>query len=147
MSVAGKTFSQFTLFLRPRFVKVVVLTGSDRRIKALPMASPKGNQPWPSLLLSRSFRVLLESQSPNRPTSSSINNARNLSRLSVNPCVHPFSLPSDTSRSYRDSTQPTQQRRRRSTRPRSSNPLLASSNSLDATSICFLYPSSIRTHA
>ena len=44
-----------------------------------------------------------DTRPPARPTSSSINNARNLSRLPANPYVHPFLLPSDTSKSYRDS--------------------------------------------
>ena len=44
-----------------------------------------------------------DTRPPDRPTSSSINDARNLSRLPANPYVHPFLLPSDTSRSYRDS--------------------------------------------
>jgi hypothetical protein len=91
-----RSFSLFTPFLRPRFVTEVVLTGSDRRIKALRLASPNGSQLRPPLL-TRSIRVL---HTPDRPTSSSINNACNPSRLPANPYV----LPPDTSRSYHDST-------------------------------------------
>jgi hypothetical protein len=126
-----RSFSLFTPFLRPPSVTVVVLTGSDRHIKALCLASPKGSQLRPPLL-SRSIRVL---HTPDRPSSSSINNARNPSRLPTNPYVHPFSQLSDTSRSHHDST---------SLRASSSRPQTLRTQPWF---IFFTLPLRIRTHA
>jgi hypothetical protein len=108
----------------------------------MPSAWPRRNTANYGPLFFSLLSCASDSRSPDHPTSSSIHNARNPSRLPANPYVHPFSLPSDTS--SRIASQPRfkhmQRWTRRSTRPCSSNPLLlASSNSRDATLVYFLH--------